>query len=63
MPIYANAICKYEGEKETIEPITVTITLEEYRSLIEDVTRLRFENQSLCEHISKMEEKYRSDTK
>ena len=41
MPMYANAIITRNDEHEKIEPIMVTITLEEYRSLIEYYTRVQ----------------------
>ena len=56
MPMYVNQIITRNDEHEKTEPITVTIALEEYRSLIEENTRLIWDNQRLCDSLYQMEQ-------
>lgn len=49
-----NFIHKENNETFSDEPIMVTIALEEYRSLVEENTRLLFENMNIQNDISKL---------
>ena len=57
MPMSIDAIITRNDEHEKVEPITVTITLEEYRSLIGENARLNYENQRLCDNLYEMQQK------
>ena len=57
MPMSIDAIITRNDEHEKVEPITVTITLEEYRFLIGENARLKYENQRLCDNLYEMEQK------
>ena len=56
MPMYVDAIITRNNEHEKVEPITVTITLEEYRSLIGENARLNYEIQRLYEDLNLMKQ-------
>lgn len=54
MAIMVNSICKQEGETYNTEPIMVTITLEEYRSLVEENAKMLYENEKAIAQINSL---------